>query len=59
MQRLIDKPEDFVKEEGVERPSGHVMGKASWTKNNGGAIPSNLLQYSNIEPQGRFFRLSF
>lgn len=56
MQRLIEKPEDFVKEEGVERPSGHVMGKASWTKNNGGAIPSNLLQYSNSESNSQYLR---
>ena len=56
MQHLISKPEDFVKEEGIERPSGHVMGKASWTKDNGGAIPSNLLQYSNSESNSQYLR---
>jgi site-specific DNA-methyltransferase (cytosine-N4-specific) len=56
MQHLIDKPEDFVKEEGIERPSGHVMGKASWAKDNGGAIPSNLLQYSNSESNSQYLR---
>lgn len=56
MQHLIDRPEDFVKEEGIERPSGHVMGKASWAKDNGGAIPSNLLQYSNSESNSQYLR---
>lgn len=56
MQRLISHPEDFVKTEGVERPSGHVMGKASWAKDNGGAIPSNLLQYSNCESNSQYLR---
>lgn len=56
MQHLIDKPEDFVKKEGIERPSGHVMGKASWAKDNGGAIPSNLLQYSNSESNSQYLR---
>lgn len=56
MQHLIDRPEDFVKEEGEERPSGHVMGKASWAKDNGGAIPSNLLQYSNSESNSQYLR---
>lgn len=35
MQHLIEHPQDFVKEEGNIRPSGHVMGMKSWTKNNG------------------------
>jgi DNA modification methylase len=56
MKHLIEKPEDFVKEEGIERPSGHVMGKSSWTKDNGGAIPSNLLQYSNSESNSQYLR---
>lgn len=56
MQHLIDKPEDFVKEAGIERPSGHVMGRASWSKNNGGAIPSNLLQYSSSESNSQYLR---
>ena len=56
MQHLITKPEDFVKEEGTHRPSGHVMGKSSWAKDNGGAIPPNLLQYSNSESNSQYLR---
>ncbi len=56
MQHLISYPEDFVKVEGVERPSGHVMGKSSWAKDNGGAIPPNLLQYSNCESNSQYLR---
>ncbi len=57
MKQLIANPDDFVKEEGVARPSGHVMGKASWTKNNGGAIPPNLLQFANSESNSQYLRL--
>lgn len=56
MQNLIEKPESFVKEEGIIRPSGHVIGMKSWTKNNGGAIPSNLLQISNSESNSQYLR---
>lgn len=56
MQRLITNPEDFVKEEGTVRPSGHVLGKSSWSKDNGGAIPSNLLQISNSESNSQYLR---
>lgn len=56
MQKLINKPEDFVKEEGTVRPSGHVMGMKSWTKDNGGAIPSNLLQISNSESNSQYLK---
>lgn len=56
MERLIRNPEEFVKEEGTARPSGHILGKASWSKNNGGAIPSNLLQISNSESNSRYLR---
>lgn len=56
MQTLIKNPEQFVKEEGIIRPSGHVMGLKSWTKNNGGAIPSNLLQISNSESNSQYLR---
>lgn len=55
MQHLINKPEDFVKKEGVSRPSGHVMGKTTW-KDNGGAIPSNLLQISNSDSNSQYLR---
>lgn len=56
MKKLINKPENFIKEEGTVRPSGHVMGKQSWTKDNGGAIPSNLLQISNSESNTQYLR---
>lgn len=56
MQNLIERPQDFVKEEGAVRPSGHVMGMKSWAKNNGGAIPSNLLQISNSESNSQYLR---
>lgn len=56
MARLIQKPEGFVKEEGTARPSGHVLGQRSWTKNNGGAIPPNLLQIPNTESNSQYLR---
>lgn len=56
MKRLIEKPSEFVKKEGTERPSGHIMGKASWAKDNGGAIPPNLLQYPNSESNSQYLR---
>ena len=56
MQHLINKPEDFVKEEGTVRPSGHVMGMKSWGKDNGGSIPPNLLQISNSESNSQYLR---
>ena len=56
MERLISNPEEFVKEEGTVRPSGHVLGKSSWSKNNGGAIPPNLLQISNSESNSQYLR---
>lgn len=56
MERLISHPEEFVPAEGTERPSGHVMGKSSWAKDNGGAIPPNLLQISNSESNSKYLR---
>lgn len=56
MERLISNPEEFVKEEGTVRPSGHVLGKSSWSKNNGGAIPPNLLQIPNSESNSQYLR---
>ena len=57
MKKLIANPEEFVKEEGVVRPSGHILGKSSWSKDNGGAIPSNLLQISNSESNSQYLRM--
>lgn len=56
MQNLINNPQSFVKEEGTVRPSGHVMGMKSWAKDNGGAIPSNLLKISNSESNSQYLR---
>lgn len=56
MQNLIENPKSFVKEEGTVRPSGHVMGMKSWAKDNGGAIPANLLQISNSESNSQYLR---
>lgn len=46
MLKLIEDPENFYKPD--TRPSGHEISK-SFGKDNGGAIPSNLLQISNSE----------
>jgi site-specific DNA-methyltransferase (cytosine-N4-specific) len=46
MKKLIENPEKFYKPKG--RPSGHDISKGFGT-DNGGAIPSNLLQYPNTE----------
>ena len=56
MHSLINNPQNFVKEEGTVRPSGHVLGMTSWAKDNGGAIPSNLLQISNSESNSQYLR---
>ena len=56
MKHLIDHPEEFVKEQGYERPSGHVMKRATWAKDNGGAIPPNLLQLTNCDSNGHYLR---
>lgn len=56
MKALMENPKNFIKEENAVRPSGHVMGMKSWTKNNGGAIPSNLLQISNSESNSKYLR---
>ena len=56
MQHLIGNPDEFLKEKDTARPSGHVMNKGSWAKDNGGAIPPNLLQYSNCESNNQYLR---
>lgn len=56
MKNLIEKPEQYIKGESVERPSGHVLTISSWAKDNGGAIPSNLLQYPNSESNSQYLR---
>lgn len=56
MKKLIKNPEGFVAAEGTERPSGHRLGLSSWTHDNGGAIPPNLLQISNTESNSQYLR---
>jgi len=47
MKKLIQDPEKFYTPKG--RPSGHDV-SSGFGKDNGGAIPSNLLQISNASP---------
>lgn len=51
MKKLLVDPEAFY--DPKKRPSGHDIGKG-FGKNNGGAIPSNLLQISNSESNGAY-----
>lgn len=54
MKKLIKDPEGFYTAK--ERPSGHDISKG-FGKDNGGAIPSNLLQYPNTESNSIHIRL--
>jgi site-specific DNA-methyltransferase (cytosine-N4-specific) len=54
MKKLLNDPEKFYQPK--ERPSGHDIGKA-FANNNGGAIPSNLLQIPNTESSSRYIQL--
>lgn len=56
MKKLIDRPEEYIKGKVAVRPSGHVHNKESWSKDNGGAIPPNLLQISNSESNSKYLR---
>ncbi|HEY5311441.1 MAG TPA: site-specific DNA-methyltransferase, partial [Pirellulales bacterium] len=53
MKKLIEDPEKFYKPK--DRPSGHDI-SAAFGKDNGGAIPSNLLQYPNTESNSAHIR---
>lgn len=53
MKKLIEDPEKFYTPK--DRPSGHDISKR-FGKDNGGAIPSNLLQYSNTESNSLYIR---
>lgn len=46
MKKLLEDPDKFYRPK--ERPSGHDI-SSSFGNDNGGAIPSNLLQYPNTE----------
>lgn len=51
MKKLIEDPDKFYTPK--VRPSGHDIGKG-FAKDNGGAIPSNLLQIPNSESNGQY-----
>ena len=54
MKKLHSSPESYYQPK--LRPSGHDMGK-SFATDNGGAIPSNLLQIANTESNSRYLTL--
>lgn len=54
MKKLIEDPEKFYRPK--DRPSGHDI-SARFGKDNGGAIPGNLLQYPNTESNSAHIRL--
>lgn len=55
MQKLIEDPEKYYKAK--KRPSGHDI-STSFGTDNGGAIPSNLLQISNSESNSKYMSFS-
>ena len=54
MKKLISDPENFYSPQ--KRPSGHDIG-ANFGKDNGGAIPSNLLSIPNTDSNSCYLRL--
>lgn len=54
MKKLQSNPDSYYKPK--LRPSGHDIGK-SFATDNGGAIPSNLLQIPNTESNSRYIQL--
>lgn len=53
MKKLLADPAGFYRPK--DRPSGHDIG-ASFARDNGGAIPSNLLQIPNTDSNGSYLR---
>jgi site-specific DNA-methyltransferase (cytosine-N4-specific) len=53
MRKLHENPEKFYKP--TQRPSGHAIGD-KFANDNGGAIPSNLLQIPNTESNSLYIR---
>ncbi|MGI8469839.1 MAG: DNA-methyltransferase [Pyrinomonadaceae bacterium] len=51
MKKLLENPEKFYTPK--NRPSGHQISK-NFSTDNGGAIPSNLLQISNTDSNGSY-----
>ena len=54
MKKLLSDPENFYSPQ--KRPSGHDIG-ANFSKDNGGAIPSNLLTIPNTDSNSSYMRL--
>ncbi len=54
MKKLHENPQKYYKPK--DRPSGHNIG-ANFATDNGGAIPSNLLQIPNTESNSRYIKL--
>lgn len=54
MKKLIQDPEKFYNPK--KRPSGHDI-SSSFGVDNGGAIPSNLLQISNSESNSKYLAM--
>jgi DNA modification methylase len=53
MKKLLEDPEKFY--DPKKRPSGHDI-STGFGKDNGGAIPSNLLQIPNSDSNGQYLR---
>jgi DNA modification methylase len=53
MKKLLQDPEKFYNPQ--ERPSGHDISK-HFSKDNGGAIPSNLLEISNTDSNSPYLK---
>lgn len=53
MKKLLEDPDGFYQP--AKRPSGHDVGRG-FGKDNGGAIPPNLLQIPNSESNGTYLR---
>lgn len=52
MRRLLKKK----KYNSGSRPSGHVIGETSFFTDNGGAIPSNLIEFSNTQSSDPYLK---
>ena len=55
MKKLIEDPSGFFRGDKDKRPSGHEV-TTRFTKDNGGAIPANLLQYANTDSNSSYIR---
>lgn len=53
MKKLLDDPDSYYDADGDKRPSGHDVG-SGFAKDNGGAIPSNLLEIPNSESNSHY-----